>query len=117
MEFKKRKLVSNGTGFKVEYTEGDYKLKTKEFNSIKSMEQWIDRQTDFSFLENFRYVLLDGKWYEYIDVKERLQTIENLEFIIKNKAKNQKPIIKELEKKNIQKLKSEGKVSSKNINN
>ena len=65
-KFRKRIRIENATAFKLEYFEGEKELKTKEFNSLKAMEQFHSRQTGFMYLDVSRYALVNEKWHRFI---------------------------------------------------
>lgn len=48
-KFRKRIQIENATAFKLEFFDGGSELRSKEFNSYKSMEQFHNRQADFLY--------------------------------------------------------------------
>lgn len=84
MKLKKILNIEAATSFKLEYYEGGTELKTKFFNTYKSMEQFHARQTDFMYLDCNRYAMIKGKWERFIKIPSTIVFEENLEFIIKS---------------------------------
>ena len=80
---KKRIKIENATAFKLEYYDGDKKLRTKEFVTYKAMEQFHSRQDDFFYLDNNRYAMIGGKWHRFIKLKSPIVFEEDLAFINK----------------------------------
>ena len=84
MKLKKILNIEAATSFKLEYYEGGSELKSKIFNTYKSMEQFHTRQTDFMYLDCNRYAMIKGKWERFIKIPSTIVFEENLEFIIKS---------------------------------
>lgn len=83
-KFKKKLKIERATAFKLEYSDGDSYLKTKEFNSYKAMEQFHNRQKDFLYIDHHRYAFIDGKWHRFIKLDSPFVFGQNLEVINKN---------------------------------
>ena len=83
-KLKKRIQIENATAFKLEFFDGGSELKSKEFNSYKSMEQFHNRQTDFLYFDHHRYALIDGIWHRFIKLESPFVFQSNLEVINKN---------------------------------
>ncbi|ASK29693.1 hypothetical protein CEY12_06055 [Chryseobacterium sp. T16E-39] len=99
-KFKKRINIENATSFKLDYYEGGTELKSKEFNTYKSMEQFHNRQTDFMYLDFNRHALVDGIWYRFIKLRSPFVFQEELDFINKTFHENNESV-------NLQKYKLE----------
>ena len=84
MKLKKILNIDAATSFKLEYYEGGSELKSKIFNTYKSMEQFHTRQTDFMYLDCNRYAMIKGKWERFIKIPSTIIFEENLEFIVKS---------------------------------
>lgn len=84
MKLKKILNIDAATSFKLEYYEGGSELKSKIFNTYKSMEQFHTRQTDFMYLGCNRYAMIKGKWERFIKIPSTIVFEENLEFIVKS---------------------------------
>ncbi|HFK5538420.1 TPA: hypothetical protein ACGZ96_003584 [Elizabethkingia anophelis] len=84
MKLKKILNIDAATSFKLEYYEGGSELKSKIFNTYKSMEQFHTRQTDFMYLDCNRYAMIKGKWERFIKIPSTIVFEENLEFIVKS---------------------------------
>ncbi|MCT4237836.1 hypothetical protein HZP42_15740 [Elizabethkingia anophelis] len=100
MKLKKILNIDAATSFKLEYYEGGSELKSKIFNTYKSMEQFHTRQTDFMYLDCNRYAMIKGKWERFIKIPSTIVFEENLEFIIKS-------FNDVVEEKDLQKFKNE----------
>lgn len=100
MKLKKILNIEAATSFKLEYYEGGSELKSKIFNTYKSMEQFHTRQTDFMYLDCNRYAMIKGKWERFIKIPSTIVFEENLEFIIKS-------FNDVVEEKDLQKFKNE----------
>ncbi|MDV3927927.1 hypothetical protein CMT52_18920 [Elizabethkingia anophelis] len=100
MKLKKILNIEAATSFKLEYYEGGSKLKSKIFNTYKSMEQFHTRQTDFMYLDCNRYAMIKGKWERFIKIPSTIVFEENLEFIVKS-------FNDVVEEKDLQKFKNE----------
>ncbi|MCT3788688.1 hypothetical protein HZQ67_15085 [Elizabethkingia anophelis] len=100
MKLKKILNIETATSFKLEYYEGGSELKSKIFNTYKSMEQFHTRQTDFMYLDCNRYAMIKGKWERFIKIPSTIVFEENLEFIIKS-------FNDVVEEKDLQKFKNE----------
>lgn len=81
-KFKKRINIENATSFKLEYLEGK-DLKSKEFNTLKAMEQFHNRQTDFTYLDLHRYAFVDKKWHRFIKLRSPFVFQQEIDFINK----------------------------------
>ncbi len=95
-KFKKKLKIERATAFKLEYSDDEVCLKTKEFNSYKAMEQFHSRQKDFLYIDHHRYALIDGVWHRFIKL--------NSPFIFEP---NLYAINKDFEDYNLQKQKNE----------
>lgn len=100
MKLKKILNIEAATSFKLEYYEGGSELKSKIFNTYKSMEQFHTRQTDFMYLDCNRYAMIKGKWERFIKIPSTIVFEENLEFIVKS-------FNDVVEEKDLQKFKNE----------
>jgi hypothetical protein len=100
MKLKKILNIDAATSFKLEYYEGGSELKTKIFNTYKSMEQFHTRQTDFMYLDCNRFAMIKGKWERFIKIPSTIVFEENLEFIVKS-------FNDVVEEKDLQKFKNE----------
>ncbi|AQW92952.1 hypothetical protein [Elizabethkingia anophelis] len=100
MKLKKILKIEAATSFKLEYYEGGTELKTKIFNTYKSMEQFNVRQKDFMYLDCNRYAMIKGNWERFIKIPSTIVFEENLEFIIKS-------FNDVIEEKDLQKFKNE----------
>lgn len=92
-KFRKRIRIENATAFKLEYFEGSKDLKSKEFKSLKAMEQFHSRQTDFFYLDLNRYAFVNEKWHLFIKLDtpfvfktelDRINKIFNEKFEVEN---------------------------------
>ena len=81
-KFKKRINIENATSFKLEYLEGK-DLKSKEFNTHKAMEQFHNRQRDFTYLDIHRYAFVDKKWHRFIKLRSPFVFQQEIDFINK----------------------------------
>lgn len=99
-KFKKKLNIESAQSFKIEYSNGE-EIKSKNFNSLKALEQFNDRQTDFMYLDLNRYALINGKWHLFIKLKSPIVFKEDLNFINKTFIA--------IEEKNLQFLKNEEK--------
>ena len=81
-KLKRRLNIESATSFKLEYYEGGSDLKTKVFNTYKAMEQFHQRQTDFTYLDCNRFAMIKGKWERFIKIPSTIIFEENLEFIV-----------------------------------
>ncbi|MCP1251493.1 hypothetical protein NK212_06475 [Elizabethkingia sp. S0634] len=84
MKLKKILNIEAASSFKLEYYEGGSELKSKIFNTYKSMEQFHTRQTDFMYLDCNRFAMIKGKWERFIKIPSTIVFEENLEFIVKS---------------------------------
>ena len=100
MKLKKILNIEAATSFKLDYYEGGSELKSKIFNTYKSMEQFHTRQTDFMYLDSNRYAMIKGKWERFIKIPSTIVFEENLEFIVKS-------FNDVVEEKDLQKFKNE----------
>jgi len=100
MKLKKILNIESATSFKLEYYEGGTELKSKIFNTYKSMEQFHTRQIDFMYLDCNRYAMIKGKWERFIKIPSTIVFEENLEFIVKS-------FNDVVEEKDLQKFKNE----------
>ncbi len=100
MKLKKILNIEAATSFKLEYYEGGTELKTKIFNTYKSMEQFNVRQKDFMYLDCNRFAMIKGKWERFIKIPSTIVFEENLEFIVKS-------FNDVVEEKDLQKFKNE----------
>ncbi|MHC6199209.1 hypothetical protein [Elizabethkingia miricola] len=100
MKLKKILNIDAATSFKLEYYEGGSELKSKIFNTYKSMEQFHTRQTDFMYLDCNRFAMIRGKWERFIKIPSTIVFEENLEFIVKS-------FNDVVEEKDLQKFKNE----------
>ncbi|OPC29898.1 hypothetical protein [Elizabethkingia miricola] len=100
MKLKKILNIEAATSFKLEYYEGGTELKTKIFNTYKSMEQFNVRQKDFMYLDCNRYAMIKGNWERFIKIPSTIVFEENLEFIVKS-------FNDVVEEKDLQKFKNE----------
>ncbi|WP_027384906.1 hypothetical protein [Epilithonimonas caeni] len=100
MKFKKKIRITNATSFKLEYYEGGSELKTKEFKTYKTLEQFHNRQTDFMYLDCNRYALIDGNWHRFIKLQSPIVFQQEVDFI--NETFNDV-----VEAKNLQKFENE----------
>ena len=100
MKLKKILNIEAATSFKLDYYEGGSELKSKIFNTYKSMEQFHTRQTDFMYLDCNRYAMIKGKWERFIKIPSTIVFEENLEFIVKS-------FNDVVEEKDLQKFKNE----------
>ena len=99
-KFKKRINIENATAFKLEYLEGNNELKSKEFKTVKAMEQFHSRQTDFMYIDLHRYAFVDKKWHRFIKLRSPFVFQQELDFI--NKIFNEN-----IEVENLQNLENE----------
>lgn len=83
-KFKKKLKIERATAFKLEYSDGDSYLKTKEFNSYKAMEQFHSRQKAFHYLDYHRYALINGEWHRFIKLNSPFVFEQNLYTINKD---------------------------------
>jgi hypothetical protein len=86
-EFKLRKLsLDRATCFKVYYCKcaaGETTALMREFKSLKSMNQWIDRSDmEFGFMIFARYALIDNGWECFVTVGNRNITLSELDTIV-----------------------------------
>lgn len=99
-KFKKKLNIDNATAFKLEYYEGGKELKTKEFNSFKSMEQFHNRQNNYLYLDCNRYAFIDDAWHRFIKLQSPIVFQQDMNFL--NNTFNE-PI----EEKNLHKFNNE----------
>lgn len=95
-KFRKRIKIENASLFKLEYYMGGSELKSKEFKSYKTMEQFHKRQNNFMYLDCSRYALINNEWHRFIKLKSPIVFERDLNFI--NQTFNDI-----LEEKNLQK--------------
>lgn len=82
----KLKTVKDATLFKVEYANCaniPYTIESREFGSIKSMEQWIVRNDFFEYLILQRHALIDNEWTPFTVIGKRIITLPELKRIVK----------------------------------
>ena len=80
----KRKIsIKSATEFKLDYYEGDDELKSKEFTSYKTMEQFHNRQECFMYLDCNRYAMVDDKWHRFIKLNSPIVFQQEVDFINK----------------------------------
>ena len=96
-KLKKRIQIENATAFKLEFFDGGSELKSKEFNSYKSMEQFHNRQTDFLYIDCKRYAFVNGEWHRFIKLTSPIVFQKELDFI--NKIFNEVIEVKNLQNK------------------
>ena len=80
-KLKKLIQIENATAFKLEFFDGGSELKSKEFNSYKSMEQFHTRQTDFLYIDCKRYAFVNGEWHRFIKLTSPIVFQKELDFI------------------------------------
>ena len=82
--FKKRKLFKDATLYKIIYKDmWEGTLREKEFNSPKSLEQFVSRNdADFGFFLAKRLALVDGEWLPYAIVGNRTLLLDELRYIL-----------------------------------
>ncbi|MCO7354050.1 MULTISPECIES: hypothetical protein [Weeksellaceae] len=98
--FKKIIRFEDATAFKLEYWIGGSELKSKEFNSYKSMEQFHNRQTDFLYLDCHRFAFVNGEWHRFIKLNSPFVFEDDIDFI-------NKKFYEIVEENNLQKYKIE----------
>jgi hypothetical protein len=87
-EFKLSKLsLDNASSFRVYYLKcaksGEALM--REFKSLKSMNQWIDRcNMEFDFIPVARCALIDNEWQYFVTVGNRNVTLPELDLIVKH---------------------------------
>ncbi len=80
-----KKTIKNATKFKVAYSElngGEITIKSKEFKSIKSMEQWIVRNNCLAIFIHKRYAFLDD-WEVFTAIGKNTLLLSELKQIVK----------------------------------
>jgi hypothetical protein len=82
-KFKRRITIESATAFKLEYLEGGKDLKSKEFTSLKALDQFHSRQRDFLYLDLHRYAMVDGKWHRFIKLRSPFVFEKEIGFINK----------------------------------
>lgn len=82
-KLKKKISIKTAAAFKLDYYEGDDELKSKEFTSYKTMEQFHNRQRDFMYLDCNRYAMFDGKWHRFIKLNSPIVFQQEIDFINK----------------------------------
>lgn len=94
-KFRRRIRIENATAFKLEYYEGSKDIKAKEFNSLKAMEQFHSRQTDFLYLDLNRFAFVNEKWHRFIKLDTPFVFQRELDHI--NKIFNENIEVKNLQ--------------------
>lgn len=84
MKFKKKLKIDNATSFRLEYTDGEKKLKSKVFSNYKLMEQFHNRQKNFEYFDLHRYAFIDNEWHRFVKLDSPIIFQRNLETIAKN---------------------------------
>ncbi|MCL2328954.1 MAG: hypothetical protein FWC39_10660 [Bacteroidetes bacterium] len=80
-----KKSIKNATKFKVTYSDlngEEITIKSKEFKSIKSMEQWIVRNDCLALFIHKRYALLDD-WEVFTTIGKNTLLLSELKRIVK----------------------------------
>lgn len=83
-EYKRRRNIERATSFKVLYTDSMDVTNPleREFDSQKSMAQWISRQEsggNFGFMTLKRLALIDGIWEPFAIIGKLSITLSDLE--------------------------------------
>jgi hypothetical protein len=80
------KGLNNAVRFRVFYVKcaiSSTNALVREFRTLKSMNQWIDRnETKFDFLLIARYAMIENKWEHFLTVGNKDITISELDKII-----------------------------------
>lgn len=84
MALKKKLKIEDATAFRLEYSEDGELLKTKEFKSLKAMEQFHSRQVGLQYMDWHRYAQIGGQWHRYIKLDSPFVFQSNLETLNKN---------------------------------
>jgi len=84
--FKKKKLFKNATLYKIIYKDlWENVLIEKQFNSTKSLEQFVSRNdVDFGFFLVKRLALVDNEWFPYTVIGNKSLLIEELKSILRD---------------------------------
>ena len=88
--FKKKKRFEDATLYRITYTmlDGTEKSKTvkqKEFNSTKSLEQFVSRNDEiFGFVLHHKWALVCDEWIRYTIIGNRTLLIEEIRAILFN---------------------------------
>lgn len=84
MALKKKLRIENATAFRLEYSEDGETLKSKEFKTLKAMEQFHNRQGSLQYMDWHRYAQIGGEWHRYIKLDSPFVFQSNLETLNKN---------------------------------
>ncbi len=92
--FKPRRNIERATSFKVQYTiigETD-EVKEREFDNIKSLRQWIDRNEGrFDVLILNTLALIMDEWEPFTTIGKKTITLSDLQNIVNRLAEDYKP--------------------------
>lgn len=83
--FERRRNIERATMFRVEYLSciNDEKAEYRDFKTIKSLSQWVDRNgSDLALILN-RFALIDSAWEPYTTVGKKTLTISELKNIVR----------------------------------
>ena len=89
-EYKKRRNIERATTFKVRhicYLDDGKKVLEREFQSNKSMSQWIarnDNESTYGIIVINTLALIDGVWEPFTTIGKKTVTLSDLETIVKN---------------------------------
>lgn len=94
-KFKPRRSIERATRFKVLYWEVMDEEKTvheREFNTLKSLRQWIDRNGEsFDILILKTLALILDEWEPFTTIGKKTITLADLEIIVRDLREDYKP--------------------------
>lgn len=85
VQFTPIRKIERAISFKVEYINylDDSKIESREFKSLKSLSQWVERNDYGRFLELNRFALIDEVWEPYTIIGKTTVTLHTLKCIVK----------------------------------
>lgn len=89
-EYKRRRNIERATLYKVEYyfyLSDDHTVESREFNSSKSLSQWVDRNDNDNTIGLFilrKLALIDDAWEPYTAIGKKNITLSDLKSIVRN---------------------------------
>ncbi len=93
-KYKLRRNIERATAFKVvcAIIGSDEGNQEREFQNLKSMRQWIDRNGElFGLLVLNTLTLIDGEWEPFTTIGKKTITLSDLESIVRNLREDYKP--------------------------
>jgi len=81
---KPKPMIAQATSFKVSYVDAESPKDTmfREFKSIRTMNQWIERNMSFAFFVMNKFALIDGNWEAFTTIGKKTVTLSELKKIV-----------------------------------